>query len=67
MILLIMLYLLVGASTCGTNYYVMQDRLYQRGFDEFDRVAGSIGIGIFWPLCIGIVAARVYQYIQKYK
>lgn len=65
--MLLILYLLVGALTCGINYYVMQDRSYQRGFDELDCVAGSIGIGIFWPFCIGIVAARVYQYIQKYK
>lgn len=62
-----LLYLLIGAVVCGANYFVMKDGEYRRDFDELDCTAGSIGLGIFWPFCIGVVAARVYQYIQKYK
>ena len=67
MILLILLYLMIGAIVCGANYFVMQERTCGTAFDELDCTASSIGIGAFWPLCIGVVAARVYQYIQKYK
>lgn len=67
MILLIIFYILIGSVTCGTNYYVLQDRRYERYFDDFSCVGGSILYGIFWPFAIGVVVARVYQYIQKYK
>ena len=67
MILLILLYLMIGAVVCGANYFVMQDKEGQRYFDELNCTLGSIIIGIFWPFCIGVVAARVYLYIQKYK
>lgn len=66
--LLILMYLIIGAVVCGANYFVMQDKEGQRYFDdELNCTLGSIIIGIFWPFCIGVVAARVYQYIQKYK
>ena len=67
MILLILMYLIIGAVVCSANYFVMHDKENQRYFDELNCTIGSIGIGIFWPFCIGVVAARVYQYIQKYK
>lgn len=67
MTLLILLYLFIGAVVCGANYFVMHDKESQRYFDELDCTIGSIGIGIFCPFCIGVVAARVFQYIQKYK
>lgn len=65
--LLILMYLIIGAVVCGANYFVMQDNKRRGYFDEIDFTNGSIAIGIFWPFCIGVVAARVYQYIQKYK
>lgn len=64
---MILLYLIIGAVICGANYLVMQDKEGQWDFDEHSCTFGSIIIGIFWPFCIGVVAARVYQYIQKYK
>lgn len=67
MTLLILLYLMIGAIVCGANYFVMQDRTCQTAFEELDCTVSSIGMGALWPFCIGIVAARVYQYIQKYK
>ena len=56
MILLILLYLMIGAVVCGANYFVMQDKEGQRYFDELNCTLGSIIIGIFWPICIGVVA-----------
>lgn len=67
MALLTLLYLIIGAVVCGVNYFVMQDRACHTAFDEFDCTVSSIGIGAFWPLCIGVVAARVYRYVQKNK
>ena len=67
MILLILLYLFIGAIVCGANYFVMHDGNCRTAYDELDCTASSIGLGVFWPFCIGVVAARVYQYIRKYK
>lgn len=58
---------MIGAVVCGANYFVTQDRACQTPSDELDCTVSSIGMGAFWPLCIGVVAARVYQYIQKSK
>lgn len=63
MTLLILLYLFIGAIVGGANYFVTQDR----AFDEFDCTVSSIGLGVFWPFCIGVVVARGYQYIQRHK
>ena len=65
--MLILLYLIIGAVVCGANYFVMQDKKSRGYFEEADFTIGSIVIGIFWPFCIGVVAARVYQYIQTHK
>ena len=62
-----LLYLIIGSVVCGANYFVMQDKEGKWDFDEFNCTLGSIIIGIFWPFCIGVVAARVYQYIQRHK
>ena len=65
--LLILMYLIICAVVCGANYFVMQDKKSRGNFDEIDFTNGSIIIGVFWPFCIGVVAARVYQYIQRHK
>ena len=65
--MLLLMYLIIGTVVCGSNYFVLQDRKNKSYFDESDYTISSIAIGVFWPICIGVVAARVYQYIQKYK
>ena len=66
--ILLLMYLIIGAVVCGANYFVMQQgKEDQQSFDELNCTLGSIIIGIFWPFCVGVVAARVYQYIQKHK
>ena len=66
--ILLLMYLIIGAVVCGANYFVMQQgKEDQQYFDELNCTLGSIIIGIFWPFCIGVVAARVYQHIQKHK
>lgn len=65
--MLLLMHLVIGAVVCGTNYLVMQDKEGQWDFDEHNCTLGSILIGVFWPFCIGVVAARVYQYIQRHK
>lgn len=67
MALLILLYLTVGAVVCGANYFVMQERTCRTAYEELDCTFSSIGIGVFWPFCIGVVTARVYQYVQRHK
>lgn len=67
MTLLTLFYLIIGAVVCGANYFVMQDGICRPVFDDLDCAFGSIGVGFFWPLCIGIVAVRMYRYIQKHK
>lgn len=64
---MLLMYLVIGAVVCGANYFVMQDKEGKWDFDELNCTLGSIIIGIFWPFCIGVVAARVYQYIQGHK
>ena len=65
--MLLILYLLIGATASGVNYYVRHDKEYTWISEEFDCVLGSIVICVFWPICVGIVAARMYEYIQKHK
>lgn len=66
--ILLLMYLIIGAVVCGANYFVMQHgKEDQQYFDELNFTLGSIIIGIFWPFCVGVVAARVYQYIQRHK
>lgn len=65
--MLLILYLLIGATASGVNYYVRHDKEYTWISEESYCVLSSIVIGVFWPLCVGVVAARVYQYIQKDK
>lgn len=67
--ILLLMYLIIGAVVCGANYFVMQQGKEDQQYfdDERNCTLGSIIIGIFWPFCVGVVAARVYQYIQRQK
>ena len=63
---MLLLYLLISIVVSGANYIISQspeDRYYDDGW----CVLESVVTGIFWPLTIGIIAAKYVKVYQEKK
>lgn len=63
---MLLLYLLISIVVSGANYIISQDPK-DRYYDDGWCVFGSVVTGIFWPLTIGIIAAKYVKVYQEKK